>query len=141
MFERTLIVLFASAFLWSQCQSALCLDYGVVRSADLRVHELFAGVASIYADKFHGRRTASGERFDQSKFTCAHRFLPFGTRLVVKNTHNGRVCLVTVTDRGPFCGNRVLDLSKAAANTLGITGISKVACYAAKSSGSHQRNS
>jgi rare lipoprotein A len=101
------------------------------------MREMFVGVASIYADKFHGRRTASGERFDQHKFTCAHKFLPFGTRLLVKNTHNGRVCVVTVTDRGPFCKDRVLDLSKAAANTLGITGISKVICYDAKSALRH----
>ena len=76
------------------------------------------GVASFYADKFNGRKTASGERFNQKKMTCAHRTLPFGTKLKVTNTANGKSIIVTVTDRGPFTKGRILDLSKSAANQL-----------------------
>lgn len=90
---------------------------------------LFEGIASFYAEKFHGRRTASGARFDMNKMTCAHKTLPFGTTLTVKNLLNGKTCVVIVNDRGPYWGNRVLDLSKEAAHRIGITGICKVACY------------
>lgn len=76
------------------------------------------GVASFYADKFNGRKTASGERFNQKKMTCAHRTLPFGTKLKVTNTANGKSIIVTVNDRGPFVKGRVLDLSKTAASEL-----------------------
>lgn len=88
----------------------------------------FQGLASFYADKFHGRRTASGETYDQNKLTCAHRYLPFGTRLLVRNPGNGTTCIVRVNDRGPFKPDRILDLSKAAAHKLGIRGVEKVTC-------------
>lgn len=80
------------------------------------------GVASYYADRFHGRRTASGERFDQSELTAAHRTLPFGTRVRVTNLANGRDVVVTINDRGPHRRGRVLDVSKAAARALGFVG-------------------
>lgn len=76
------------------------------------------GVASFYADKFNGRKTASGERFSQKKMTCAHRTLPFGTKLKVTNTTNGKSIIVTVNDRGPYIKGRVLDLSLCAAKEL-----------------------
>lgn len=76
------------------------------------------GVASFYADKFVGRRTASGERYSQKQMTCAHRTLPFGTKLKVTNTTNGKSIIVTVNDRGPYTKGRVLDLSKCAASEL-----------------------
>jgi rare lipoprotein A len=76
------------------------------------------GVASFYADKFVGRKTASGERFSQKKMTCAHRTLPFGTKLRVTNTTNGKSIIVTVNDRGPYIKGRVLDLSLCAAQEL-----------------------
>jgi rare lipoprotein A len=77
-------------------------------------------VASWYGPGFHGRRTASGQVFDQKRFTAAHKTLPFGTRLRVTNLRNGRSVLVTVNDRGPFVRNRQLDLSLGAARHLGI---------------------
>ncbi len=70
--------------------------------------------ASYYADKFTGRRTASGSIFHNSDMTCAHRKLPFGTKLKVTGVRTQKVVYVTVTDRGPFHRNRHLDLSKAA---------------------------
>jgi rare lipoprotein A len=70
--------------------------------------------ASYYADKFNGRRTASGIRFNNNDMTCAHRKLPFGTKLKVTGVRTKKVVYVTVTDRGPFHKNRHIDLSKAA---------------------------
>lgn len=71
-------------------------------------------VVSYYADKFHGRKTASGQVFDNKKFTAAHKKFPFGTRLKVTNEANGKSVEVTVNDRGPFTKGRELDLSKTA---------------------------
>lgn len=70
--------------------------------------------ASYYADKFTGRRTASGAIFDNKKFTAAHRKLPFGTKLKITNPVNGKYVVVVVNDRGPFVKGREIDLSKAA---------------------------
>lgn len=81
-------------------------------------------VASWYGEEFHGRLTASGERFDQNALTCAHRWLPFGTRLSV--LYRGREVVVTVNDRGPFVAGRDLDLSRGAARALGLEGVQKV---------------
>jgi peptidoglycan lytic transglycosylase len=81
-----------------------------------------SGLASFYADKYNGRRTSSGEVFDQRKLTAAHKSLPFGTKLKVTNPDNGRSVIVTVNDRGPFVRGRVLDLSKAAASKIGLIG-------------------
>jgi rare lipoprotein A len=70
--------------------------------------------ASYYANKFNGRRTASGARFNNNDMTCAHRKLPFGTKLKVTGVRTKKVVYVTVTDRGPFHKNRHIDLTKAA---------------------------
>jgi rare lipoprotein A len=78
------------------------------------------GKASWYGPRLHGRRTASGERFDQNKLTAAHRKLPLGTRAVVTNLENGKTVKVEINDRGPHKRGRVLDLSKAAARRLGM---------------------
>lgn len=77
---------------------------------------VFTGMASYYGS---GRRTASGQRFNPHALTCAHRTLPFGTKLLV--THDGRSVVVTVNDRGPFIRGRVLDLTTAAARAVGLT--------------------
>lgn len=77
------------------------------------------GKASYYSNGLHGRRMSNGERYDRNGFTCAHRTLPFGTRLRVTNPRNGRSVIVRVTDRGPFVRGRVVDLSYAAARELG----------------------
>jgi rare lipoprotein A len=83
----------------------------------------FSGVASFYGNE-SGSETASGERFNENAMTCAHRSLPFGTKLRV--THGDRSVVVKVNDRGPFVRGRVLDLSTAAARALGIEGLGQV---------------
>jgi len=80
------------------------------------------GVASWYGPNFHGKRTANGEIYDMHQMTAAHRILPMHTRLLVVNLDNGRSTEVRVNDRGPFVNNRVIDLSYAAANVLGVIG-------------------
>ena len=70
--------------------------------------------ASYYANKFNGRRTASGAKFNNNDMTCAHRKLPFGTKLKVTGVKTKKVVYVTVTDRGPFHKNRHIDLTRAA---------------------------
>ena len=79
----------------------------------------FSGMASYYGNE-SGSRTASGQRMNASAMTCAHRSLPFGTKLKV--THGGRSVIVTVNDRGPFIRGRILDLSTGAARVIGLTG-------------------
>jgi rare lipoprotein A len=83
----------------------------------------FSGVASYYGNE-SGSKTASGQRFNQNDMTCAHRSLPFGTKLRV--SAGGRSVVVTVNDRGPFVRGRVLDLSKGAARALGMGGLARV---------------
>ena len=78
------------------------------------------GYASYYAHYHEGMRTASGERFDMHALTAAHRTLPFGTRVRVTNLANGRAVVVRITDRGPYVRGRVLDVSYAAAQRLGM---------------------
>lgn len=79
------------------------------------------GLASWYGRKFHGRKTASGDTFDMNGLTAAHRSLPLNCYVKVTNKTNGKSVVVKVNDRGPFHGNRVLDLSYGAAKQLGIT--------------------
>lgn len=75
-------------------------------------------VASYYGGRFHGRKTASGERFDKNALTCAHKSLPFDTILIVTNPKNGKSVTVRVNDRGPFTRGRDVDLSYAAAKEI-----------------------
>ena len=77
------------------------------------------GPASLYGNPFHGRKTANGETYNMNEMTAAHKELPLGTRVEVTNLSNGRKVVVRINDRGPFHGNRVLDLSRAAAQELG----------------------
>lgn len=79
------------------------------------------GLASWYGRQFHGKKTASGERFDMNALTAAHRSLPMNCYIKVTNKDNGKSVVVRVNDRGPFHGNRVLDLSYGAAKAIGIT--------------------
>jgi rare lipoprotein A len=95
---------------WRDANAAVTPSSGTGRS--------FSGMASYYGNE-SGSKTASGQRFNQNAMTCAHRSLPFGTRLRV--THGGRSVVVTVNDRGPFVRGRVLDLSTAAARAVGLT--------------------
>jgi rare lipoprotein A (peptidoglycan hydrolase) len=80
------------------------------------------GIASYYGPGLHGRKTASGERFNQNAMTAAHRSAPFGSTLKVTNISNGRSVFVRVNDRGPFVRGRVVDVSTIAARQLGMTG-------------------
>lgn len=86
------------------------------------------GVASWYGRQFHGRKTASGETYNMHSLTAAHRTLPLGSIVRVTNKSNGKSVIVKINDRGPFHGNRVIDVSKAAATQLGMVsnGIAKV---------------
>lgn len=77
-----------------------------------------SGKASYYADKFDGRKTASGATFNQRKLTAAHKTLPFGTKVKVTNLANGKTVKVKVNDRGPFVEGRIIDLSKKAAEKI-----------------------
>ncbi len=80
------------------------------------------GIASWYGPGFHGRRTASGERFDTHDLTAAHRTLPFGSLVEVRNRDSGKTVRVRINDRGPFVHGRIIDLSHAAARAIGLVG-------------------
>jgi len=84
------------------------------------IQNLGGGVASYYGRRFHGRLTANGETFDMNAFTAAHRSLPFGSIVRVTNPKNSRSVIVRINDRGPFVAGRVIDLSRAAAEELGL---------------------
>ncbi|MBO7414263.1 MAG: septal ring lytic transglycosylase RlpA family protein [Fibrobacter sp.] len=79
-----------------------------------------SGSASYYGKGFDGKKTASGEIFNQNAYTCAHKSLPFGTKLRVTRKSNGKSVVVRVNDRGPYAGKRILDLSTAAGKELGL---------------------
>lgn len=81
------------------------------------------GLASWYGAQFHRRRTASGERFDMAALTAAHPTLPFGSLVCVRSQFTGKSVVVRINDRGPHSGNRVIDLSRAAAQALGLLGL------------------
>lgn len=81
------------------------------------------GSASFLANALHGRRTASGERYDMNELTAAHKTLPFGTRVIVRSLQTGREVAVRIVDRGPHLKSRIIDLSHAAAAALGIKGL------------------
>lgn len=87
-----------------------------------------SGIASVYGirDGHAGKKTASGERMNPSALTAAHRTLPFGSHVRVTNQRNGRSVTVRITDRGPFVRGRVIDLSPAAANAIGVAGLAPV---------------
>lgn len=80
------------------------------------------GVASWYGDDFHGRKTANGEIYDMNALTAAHPTLPMPSYAYVTNMQNGRTLLVRINDRGPYVGNRIIDLSRASARALGTAG-------------------
>ncbi|SCY53534.1 rare lipoprotein A [Microvirga guangxiensis] len=84
------------------------------------------GRASWYGPGFHGRKTASGERFNTNELTAAHRTLPFGTKVRVVNKKTGKSVVVRINDRGPYAHGRVIDLSRASAQAIGITGVGSV---------------
>ena len=85
-----------------------------------------SGRASWYGPGFHGRRTASGETFNTNALTAAHRTLPFGTKVRVVNKTTGKSVIVRINDRGPYAHGRVIDLSKASAQAIGLSGVASV---------------
>ena len=97
------------------------------------------GVASFYAKKFHNRRMANGERFSIHGTSAASRTLPLGTRVRVTNRSNGRVARVTIRDRGPYRGGRILDVSPAVAQRLGFhdQGLARVTVQVERLPSSH----
>lgn len=100
----------------------------VANTLSVDARDNFEGTASFYADKFEGRKTANGETYLHKYYTCAHKTLPFGTKLKVTNLANNESVIVTVNDRGPFVANRSIDLSKAAAQKIKMVnqGVAKV---------------
>jgi len=101
--------------------AVLAYNCGPAKAKD-NENEVFEqeGIASYYGKKFHGRKTASGERFDMHKLTAAHKTLPFGTMVEVTHIRNGKKVVVRINDRGPFKKGRIIDLSYAAAKKIGI---------------------
>ncbi|MCC7527910.1 MAG: septal ring lytic transglycosylase RlpA family protein [Candidatus Melainabacteria bacterium] len=91
----------------------------------------FAGKAAFYSSDLHGKKTASGQAYDEGKLTAAHKHLPFGTKVTVVNRKNGKTCTLTINDRGPYTPNHVIDVSKAAAKELGLMSDNKriVDCF------------
>jgi rare lipoprotein A len=86
------------------------------------------GKATYYANKFEGRKTTSGEKYRNHKFTAAHKTLPFGTEVTVTNLNNGKSVVVVINDRGPFGKGLTIDLSQSAAKEIGLYGKGIVAC-------------
>jgi rare lipoprotein A len=80
------------------------------------------GIASYYAEEFHGQKTSNGETFDMNALTAAHQTLPFGTLVRVTNKATGKSVVVRINDRGPFLKDRIIDLSRAAAEKIGMIG-------------------
>jgi Lytic transglycolase len=102
--------------------SFVCFDLGHGGSKNNhRDFKSVSGIASVY-DRSSGKQTASGERLDEDALTAAHRSLPFGTVVRVKNNRNGREALVRINDRGPFVRGRIIDLTPAGAKLLGFSG-------------------
>ncbi|MEJ8811795.1 septal ring lytic transglycosylase RlpA family protein [Variovorax ureilyticus] len=97
------------------------LDDGLPEDPNREIFE--RGGASWYGIQFHQRKTASGERFDMTAFTAAHKTLPFNTRVCVRSLVNGREVLVRINDRGPYTAGRIIDLSRAAADAIGLVGL------------------
>ncbi len=94
-------------------QEAVQQDTSIVETGSFKVYKKNAH-ASYYANKFTGKRTSSGKRFDNNKYTAAHKKLPFGTKIKVTNEANGKSVIVEVIDRGPFVRTREIDLTKRA---------------------------
>ncbi|MWV28361.1 septal ring lytic transglycosylase RlpA family protein [Aurantiacibacter rhizosphaerae] len=96
------------------------VDITTIEPAEPTATPIGPGIASYYGRKFHGRPTASGERFDMNALTAAHKTLPFGSRVRVINPRTGASVVVRINDRGPFVRGRDIDVSRAAAEQIGI---------------------
>ncbi len=128
----SLIILRLALFSASLLMIASC---GIVRETTVIPSEKGAvlgnGIASWYGPDFHGKPTANGEIYDMNDLTAAHRTLPFNTVVLVENIDNGRTVVVRINDRGPYVGNRIIDLSRQAAREIDMiqTGIANVEIY------------
>ena len=109
----------AAVFTLTSCASKKNSRANVPRA---RIGRSERGIASWYGDPYHGRRAANGEIYDMEKMTAAHRTIPFETWVRVQNLANKKSCEVRITDRGPFAEGRIVDLSRAAARSLGMIG-------------------
>lgn len=130
MIIRALIVITgAISILFAVASHARAQDFlAGVRSINVTMMRVETCTASQYGvgDGYHGRRTASGERFNTHALTAAHRTRRFGSRVTVTNRSNGRSVSVRINDRGPFVRGRCVDLSRAAANAIGMGGTARV---------------
>ncbi|HPY38951.1 MAG TPA: septal ring lytic transglycosylase RlpA family protein [Thiolinea sp.] len=121
--KKVLVTVLGSMLIMMCTTSEAATKHSISANKPAAVSEGFVGMASFYAKKFHGRFTASGQRYDNNGFTAAHSLLPFGTKLKVTNLHNKRSVVVTVNDRGAFHAyGRIVDLSRAAAKEIGMLG-------------------
>lgn len=116
MLRRKLILMFVVI-------APLLISAGVPETAEAQIAPGYVeeGYASWYGGKFHGRLTANGETFDTNELTAAHKTLPFGTLVKVTHIGDGRSVVVRINDRGPFVEGRIIDLSRAAADAIGLT--------------------
>lgn len=113
---------FAICALFAACGQIATKQSACTADACHARHEVVqSGEASWYAEKFQGRQTANGERFDPGALTAAHRTLPLGSYVRVRSMATGKSVVVRINDRGPYVKGRIIDLSYAAAKTLGLT--------------------
>lgn len=124
MKKHTITITAASLFL--SAAAALAPSVAGAEPAPKKGRHMQSGKASWYGPGFHGRKTASGEVFNANKLTAAHRSLPFGTKVKVVNKRTGESVVVRINDRGPYAHGRIIDLSRASAQAIGITGIGVV---------------
>ena len=131
--------IFMNKFAMAFCVTALCSFFSdPIATAHAAKHhrhshrhalhhaDNWQGLASWYGHHFHGRRTANGEHYDMYAMTAAHNSLPLSSYAAVTNLHNNRSIVVRINDRGPYTGNRIMDLSYAAARQLGISGTAAI---------------
>lgn len=127
MIRRTLL----AAALCCVATPSLAKDNNIfagIRSIEITMEKVETCTASQYGkgDGYHGKRTASGQRFNTHALTAAHRTRPFGSSVLVTNIANGRTVTVRINDRGPFIKGRCIDLSSAAARAIGMGGLARV---------------
>lgn len=104
------------------CSSAVRFSNSDLAPKNVKVGDTFKGKASYYSDLFHSQVTASGDYYDMEKFTAAHRSFPFGTMVRIRSLRNNREVVVRINDRGPFKEERIIDISKVAAEKLDMIG-------------------
>jgi rare lipoprotein A len=124
--NKVLSILVAACLLVANMGAAPVPNHQTAQSKANSPKPYQIGPASWYGKQFHGRTTASGENFDMFELTAAHKKLPLGSYVKVTNLRNGKWIVVRINDRGPFVGNRIVDLSYSAGRMLQMRGIEKV---------------